>query len=221
LSEEEIKRRLLKIELQTDVQYLKAGDDNFEPLAREHIFKFSEVDLEHEEARGILLKLLELVERKSSGVISELSAESIDSLAGISIDDLLQILSISKEAYLRLIEGGDLKAIRSASIIQRALVGSGANNELIEFCSRRKSEWDRWLMCNRHILPEMELMTIISSVATILQGATVNGQAINIASLKKPIEKLVSRLKKDNILYDLTEELILGGIFSELTRAKS
>ncbi|WP_257173824.1 DUF4297 domain-containing protein [Colwellia sp. M166] len=64
LSENEVKSRLSKLKFETDVQYLKNGDDNFEPLAKSAIYKFSEVDLEHTESKEILMKLLELVEKK-------------------------------------------------------------------------------------------------------------------------------------------------------------
>ena len=51
LSEEEVKRLINKFNIETDVHYLKCGDHNFEPFAREQIYKYSEVDLGHEECK--------------------------------------------------------------------------------------------------------------------------------------------------------------------------
>lgn len=216
----EIKERLAKLKFETDVQHLKDGDHNFEPLARTQIYKFSEVDLEYEETREILMKLLVLVENKSSGIIKTLTKESIEVFAGISIDDLLSILSISKDAYTSLIEGGDSKAIKSASIIQRTLLSSGAGGEQVTYCSRCKIEWDKWLRTNRHILSELDINTITSQISVLLKNAK-QGDSINFSTLRQPIKSLINELETQKVLFDLNENLILGGIFSELVRGKS
>jgi len=221
LTEEDVKDRIAKFRIEADVQYLKQVDDNFEPLARNKIYTFSEVDLEYAEAKEILLKLLNLVESKSSGVIKEITFESVERLSGISIDDLLSILSISKDAYNSLIDGGDTKAIKNASIIQRTLLASGANNEAIEYCSRCKTKWDIWLRNNRHVLAEMDLNAIISEVRRVLVNENNHGSAISLFSLKIPIKNLILKLSENKILYDLNEDLVLGGVFSELVKGKS
>ena len=41
LDEEEIKARLSRLQFQTDVQYLKVGDDNFIPTAKDKIHKYN------------------------------------------------------------------------------------------------------------------------------------------------------------------------------------
>ncbi|MCI2284369.1 DUF4297 domain-containing protein [Colwellia sp. MSW7] len=220
LSPDEIKERLSKLKFETDVQYLKNGDDNFEPLARDKIYKFSEVDLLHTESKEILMKLLELVERKSSGVIAELTSESIEEFAGISIDDLLSILSISKDAYDNLLKGGDNKAIKSASIIQRTLTTAGGSEE-VEYCSRCKTNWDLWLRKNRHVILEFELQSITSQIKQLLNDLTQGGNSINLVKLSKPIKDLVRELTEEDQIYDLNHELILGGIFAELVKGKS
>lgn len=221
LTVEEIKEKLSKLNFETDVQHLKMGEDNFEPLARDKIFTFSEVDLQYAESRQILLKLLDLVERKSSGVITEFTSESIDKLASISITDLLSILSISKDAYDNLIKGGDNKAIKNASIIQRTLTAAGAGSEEVEYCSKCKTNWDVWLRNNRHVIPECNLQLIISKIRQLTQPGGQNEVSISIANLRKPIENLVKDLQSDDLLYDLDLDLVLGGVFAELVKRKS
>lgn len=221
LTPEEIKERLTKLRFETDVQHLKDGSDNFEPLARDKIFKFSEVDLDQTETKEILIKLLDLVERKSSGKIKELTSKSIEEYAGISIVDLLSVLSISKEAYAILIEGGDSKAIKSVSIIQRVLSSSGAGVEMVEYCSRCKTEWDLWLRKNRHVISELDLNTISLKIRSLLNDSQKHGNSISFSSLRIPIQGLVKELETENLLHDLTDNLILGGIFSEMVRGKS
>lgn len=221
LSTEKIKSNLSKLKFETDVQYLKIGDDNFEPIARDKIYKFSEVDLSYLESKEILIKLLDLVEKKSSGVIHDLSIDSIEKYAAISIDDLLPILSISKEAYDALLLGGDRKAIKNASIIQRTLSSAGAGDEEIEYCSRCKTNWDIWLRNNRHIISELDLQTIKSHVTGLLNNAIGNKHSLKISELRQPIIVLENELKLQGLLYDLDINLILGAVFAELVKAKS
>lgn len=221
LSQNKIQANLSKLVFETDVQYLKQNNNNFEPLAREKIYEFSEIDLNRTELKEILLKLLDLVGKKSSGIIQELTSESIEKLAGISIDDLLSILSISKDAYKNLLDGGDSKAIKSASIIQRSLMKAGAGMDEVEYCSRCKTKWDFWLRKNRHVLPEFDLNAITQEVRALLTESIGNSQSVKISSLRKPIQNLLKELKKKGLLYDLTKDLILGGVFSELVRGKS
>ncbi len=221
LTPDDIKNRLAKLRFESDVQYLKDGNDNFEPIARENIHTFSEVDLGHDETKEILMKLLELVEKKSSGIITKLTKESIEQQAGIAIDDLLSILSISRDAYAILIKGGDMKAIRSASIIQRTLLATGASLDHVEYCSKCKTEWDMWLRKNRHVLPPLDLNTITSKVLLLLLNATQLGNAVSLINLRLPIKQLLDDLRNQNLLHDLTDDLILGGIFSELVRGKA
>lgn len=64
LSSSQIKERVSRLKFETDVQYLKEKDNNFEPLARESIYKFSEIELERVEFDEILLRLMELVQSK-------------------------------------------------------------------------------------------------------------------------------------------------------------
>jgi hypothetical protein len=220
-TQEEIKARLSKLKFETDVQHLKIGDDNFEPLARDKIYQFSEVDLEYTESKEILIKLLELVGKKSSGIISDLTSESIEKFAGISIEDLLSILSISTDAYKYLLKGGDSKAIKSASIIQRTLSAAGAGIEEIEYCSRCKTDWDLWLRKNRHVIPEFELQAIASEIKQLLNGSIQSGGAVNLASLNQPIKDLAAQFHSEDRIYDLDLNLILGGIFAELVKGKS
>ena len=221
LSTHEIKKRLSKLNFENDVQYLKCGDDNFEPLAKDKIYQFSEVDLGYVESKEIMMKLLELVERKSSGVISNLTNKTIEEFAGISIDDLLSILSISKDAYSNLLKGGDSKAIKTVSIIQRTLKEAGAGNEEVEYCSRCKTNWDLWVRRNRHVIPEFELNTIASKVRQLLNESLQHNNTIMLSNLSTPINNLKQELSSCGILYDLTVDLLLGAVFGALVKGKS
>jgi len=217
LDQKDVSKSLRKLQFETDVPYLKFENNNFGPIAKDAILKYSEIDLTHDEFKDILVKLVELIESKSSDVIDDLTQESIEVRSGVSIVDLLEILSISKAAYHALAEGGDPLAVKHASIIQRTLRDGGASEPQIEFCARCKIKWDEWFRNNRHILPELDVMTIQSDLAGILRNTMSEG-AINFSSLKAPIERYLNRIVDNN--YDLDTDAILGGVLAELVRAQ-
>lgn len=218
---EQAKSKLSKLSFESDVSFLKEGDNYFELIVKEKIYEFSEIELERAEFREILLRLLDLVEKKSSGVIKTWDANSIESCAGISVDDLLSILSISKDAYYSLLSGGDGNAIKSASMIQRALKSSGADISMIMYCSKCKTDWDVWYRSARHVIQELDLLSISERVSAILYS-TMNAQGVlGMNNLRVPIKNLLVELESESIKFDLTNDLILGGVFSALVRGKS
>ncbi|HHW1595256.1 dsDNA nuclease domain-containing protein [Pseudomonas aeruginosa] len=218
---EQVKERLSKLKFQSDVSYLKENDNSFDLVVKEKIYQFSEIELERAEFREILLRLLDLVERKSSGTIKTWSAESIERFAGISIDDLLSVLSISRDAYLALLAGGDPNAIKSASMIQRSLRNNGADISVVMYCSRCKIDWDLWFRKARHVIAELDLLFISDRIAFILRSAVTPQGVLIVSNLRQPIKELLGELEKKKLKFDLNEDLILGGIFSTLVRGKS
>lgn len=220
-STEQIKLKLSKLSFESDVSFLKENNNYFELIVKEKIFEFSEIELERAEFREILLRLLDLVERKSSGVIKTWNADSIESCAGISIDDLLSILSISRDAYYSLLEGGDSSAIKSASMIQRALKASGADMSMVMYCSKCKTDWDLWFRNARHVIQELDLLSISERVSAILSRTVGMQGFLVITKLRLPIKELLAELESQNLRFDLTEDLLLGGIFSALVKGRS
>jgi len=222
LSIERVKNNLRKLDFETDVQFLKSKNNNFESVVRKSIYEYSEVDLSHDDTQELIIKLLDLVETKSCGKIDDINIESIEKEAGVSIEDLLGILSISKDAYSALISGGDKKAIKNISIIQRSLSSAGLDDEMVSFCSKCKLDWDGWVRNNRHTVSGMDLKIISDEVRKVLNGCLmINGGFLEFKSMRKPIKDLLDNLKSEEIAYDLTQDILLGSIFSELVKVKS
>lgn len=220
LSDDQIKENLAKLDFEGDVQYLKSTNDTFESTVGDCIYKYSEIDLGRAERKEIIYKLMELVDRKTCDVIHEIDLKTIEERAGISIEDLLNVLSISKDAYRILSQGGDPNAIKSASIIQRLLKNGGAGNQQVEYASRCKTEWDEWYRSNRHKLPEFELNAITQEIGKRVSDSMDHKDALVLLDLKSDISKLKKYLKSKNLLHDLNQNLILGAIFSELVRGR-
>lgn len=220
LEESFIKEKLLKLDFDTDVQYLKNGDDNFEPLVRHKIYKYSEVDLKQDELKQILINFLELISKKTEGVISSWTPEKIDSMASIDIEDMLDILSISKDAYYSLMNGKSEKAVKQASIIQRMLLNSNANDVLVKSCSEFKINWDVWVRNNRHNISEIDYLTITELTKQKIRSQ-LQGNSFEFKNLKSVAKNILFELKAEGVECSLTEELILGSIFSEFVRGKT
>lgn len=221
LNDLDVALKLKKLKLESDVEYLKENKNNFEPLAREKIFEYSEIDLDHSESKIVLQNLLQLVENKSVGIISDFTKETVDRMAGIGVEELLEILSISKDAYESLVAGGDKKAIKSASVIQRTLHAAGAETEEIDFCAKCKMSWDVWLRSNRNLISELDLNEIVSNIDSLFRQLILDKSAINLSSLRPSIKSLSEKLKEKEIIFDLDEQKLLGGLFSALVRFKS
>ncbi|MDH4560784.1 dsDNA nuclease domain-containing protein [Pseudomonas sp. BN411] len=221
LTEDQVLELAAKLIFETDVQHIKEKNNNFESTARAKIFEYSEIDLRYNEAQEILISLLNAIEEKSSGIIDDFTESEINLRASISINELLDILSISRTAYFKLLEGGDSKAIKSASVIQRTLEKAGASVEQVEFCSNCKTSWDIWLRENRNKISELDIMDITSSIDSMLREMISNSNNFSVSILRPKISALLTAFKLKDVSFDLTESLLLGGFFSALVRYKS
>ncbi|MCH1926904.1 DUF4297 domain-containing protein [Shewanella sp. C32] len=211
---EEIKSSLSKLRVHCDVHYLKNGIDNFDSIAKEYIYKYSEVELSYHDAKEIAIKLLELISEKSSGVIKTINENEVNEKAGVGIEELLKILSISLDAYQILKESNDENSIKSVSIIQRSLSRGGASNEQIKFCSQCKTKWDIWLRNNRHIITDFEYICLTEKISDVVYNIRGGNGNIKLSNLKVELEKLTSELRSENLLFDLDTETLMGSFFS-------
>lgn len=217
LSSENIERCLSKFKVLQDVQYLKNKDHRFPSYAAEHIYKYSEIELSKSEQEIILLKLVDLVTEKSSGVITNYNDETIEGEAAITIIDLLKVLSISKAAYEHLKESGDEKAIKNASMIQRALRSSGADTEQLIYCAKCKVNWDTWWRKNRHSLPQNKMFVLTSRVNNVLRDV-VRMNMVDFAVMVEKLELLKAELELNGLLFGLGMDELIGAFFSELSK---
>ncbi|HHR5883421.1 TPA: dsDNA nuclease domain-containing protein [Providencia alcalifaciens] len=215
-SDEDISFKLKKLEIETDVEYLKEKFDAFYSIARDSIYKYSEIDLEYNEITKIIISLLYLVNKKSSAKIDILNQENIENSSGIGIDELLKVLSISHKAYHDLLDSGDQNAIKSASIIERTLRRAGASDEQILFCSDCKIKWDVWIRKNRHILSGIDIISIDSYFQKYLNELSKGSMIIDFVFIRDLVYKLKEELVKNELLFDIDDDIILGGIFSKI-----
>lgn len=222
-SKSEIRGLIAKLDFDSDVQYIKMKNDNFEAIAKEKIYRYSEIDLTYGQSKKILLELLELIAKKSSKRIDDnITAEKLTDAAGIRIDDILEILSLSKNAYYSILSGDkEQNALKTTSIIQRALENAGANRDIVDFCAQCKTDWDIWLRNRRTFLNELDIQKITYCFDKFLKDEITTNNAIDFGQLTDQVDKLKTEFKEKNILYNLEERHILGGILASLVRYNS
>jgi hypothetical protein len=220
LDEATVKENIQKLILTPGAKYLDPRDHDFEAISRDAIFKYSEVDLTHIESAEIINNLVALVEKKSFREdIANLSESDLDDAVGVGVTDLLEILSLSKGAYQALLEGGDPKAIKTASILQRKLRQAGASDQIIQYSSKCKVAWDIWLRDKRHILPEFELNFLLEDLNKI-KNLLARGH-ITFADVQGQIDALWAKLSDKIAGQILSRDLLIGGVFSALVRSEA
>lgn len=123
----------------------------FASATRTAIYNYSEIDLSFYETTELSNGLVDLVYRKSRIPLQGLAPHELPTRIGVGLEDLLEVLSISRSAYDALLKGSDPKALKTASVLQRWLKGAGANDNMVEYASQQKVNWDIWLRNARHI----------------------------------------------------------------------
>jgi len=218
ISAEDAKECLKKLQIYPNITYIAPDNDDFAGVARKAIHKYSEIDLSHEEIVEIAENLVTLVLNKSfNKIMHDVNESELDEKAGIGIDDLLAVLSISKVAYTTLLQSGDEKALKSASIIQRRLRQAGAEENMIEYCTRQKVAWDVWIRDKRHSADELEFNLLQQDVANLAK----NWNGSDWTWLKSQIAALIVKLKNTPLGSTVNQDLLFGGIFATLIRSGS
>lgn len=210
---------LRKLRIDAGHAYLDPYDHDFETRASKTVFEFSEIDLMHTESVELVDKLLSLVRRKSMSKVHEkLSSGELDELAGVSIDDLLDLLPVSRGAYTQFLASGDSSALKHASILQRKLGQAKASEEMITAASRWKIDWDNWFRTYRHA-HESQVMTLQNQLYEIY--AKWSGGHVSFSDLASEIASLHASLGATPLGGTLTLELLSGGVMAELVRSES
>ncbi|MFI5443734.1 dsDNA nuclease domain-containing protein [Polaromonas sp. UC242_47] len=210
------KKHLKKLVIAPNTTYISIEKNDFEGLALTAIYKYSEIELSYREMAEISQDLISLAHQKSfSRLMTEVSAAELDQQAGIGIDDLLRVLSISKSAYKILMNGGDGKALRSASVIQRTLHQAGATTDLIDFCTQQKVRWDIWVREKRHFVSELDFNILQSDLMTLRR----DWNGLNWSWLREQLTTLQKKLEVSGFNEVVTVDLLIGGFFAALVRS--
>ena len=88
---------------------------------------------------------------------------------------------------------------------------------MIEYASKCKVNWDIWYREKRHNIPEFDLNFIMNRICSIADQWSNKNQSLD--ELREEITNLNSDL--ENVSNTLTNELLLGGVFSVIVKNES
>lgn len=200
---------LKKLNFDSDAIFLRDDRGTLESSYLSKIYEYSEIDLTYRQAQAIASSLLEVVKNKSlSEIKNDITETELNAAAGVCLNDLLDILSISKEGYELLKSGGDISALKNVSLIQRILKNSGAGEELVRMACSAKVKWDNWLMEYRHMVQDVDLIYITDGISHLLRSHIQNGKpfkdiTIEIDELYRDASGVIPgdlKLTKDHLL---------------------
>lgn len=209
---------LAKLSLDVGVAYMAPDRDAFASAARSAIHKYSEIDLTYHETNELANGLVDLVYRKSRTPLASVSPADITSFAGVQLEDLLQVLSISRSVYNALAAGEDPKALRSASVLQRCLKAAGATDPMIEFAAQQKVNWDVWLRSARHIYSPFDLALLLEFTDQLYDTWMRRGAEFVV--LRKLLEQVTENALV-NKFAGLQRDLLFGAVSSVVVRRYS
>jgi hypothetical protein len=215
LGKDETLGHLRKLHVRPNVSYVNPTDNDFESQAGKAIFRYSEIDLTYSESREIARDLVRLIHDKSfEPIAATITTEDFEKHAGVSLDDLLKILSISKTGYEILLQGGDEKALKTASIIERKLKLANAPQDMVEYCTAQKVAWDVWVRDVRHSVSELAFNVLLTRLTDMVRQW--NGQ--NWGWVLAELRDVADKAHSEGLPAALDAELLLGGFFATLVR---
>lgn len=218
LSDEKSRDLLSKLSLKPSVVYIDKAGERFAAETRSAIFKYSEIDLTFFETKELANGLVDMVFKKSKTPLKGVAPDHIAARVGVGLDDLLEVLSISRTAYDALSKGEEPKVLKQASAIHRWLKTAGAGDPMIEFASQQKVNWDLWLRSARHNYSLLDLNTLLESIDHLYQKWIQTGAGFEL------LNQLLEELAEKNFLQrfsGLNRELLFGAVASVVVKVYS
>jgi Cap4 dsDNA endonuclease len=174
----------------------------------------SEVELSVPEARKIGAALVAEVRARSHLVLNSLptSIDSLRSLKGLMLGDVLRVLSLSSAGYRELRTGGR-ESVLALSRLHRFLKRSGADPALIEDICQLKTLWDSWWINQRHVIEPIEYVSLKQECADVLKAHSLG--AMTFLGLRSEATRLTAKYRLVLTSTDpITESHVFGLMMS-------
>jgi transcriptional regulator with XRE-family HTH domain len=172
------------------------------------VFEYSEVELFQRQAKQIAREIISHVRGKvaHSSTVIPASDEKLRQDKGIVIAELLNMLSLSAQAYEQLKAGEGHDTVKTLSRLQRFCIKNGMKDHIVQICEF-KAQWDIWRTIERHFLKSADYLLLESKANDLLKaGLTIE----RVVAESKDIARQFSGLTAT----PLTAEHVLGLVFS-------
>ena len=176
---------------------------------------YSEIDLSQRQAKQIAREIINGVRRKvaHSTTVVPASDEQLRQNKGIVIVELLNVLSLSAQAYEQLKAGEGRDTVKTLSRLQRFCLKNGMENHLVQICEF-KARWDIWRTIERHFLKSADYMLLENKAQELLKaGLTID----KVVAEAKDIAKQFGGLTATQLM----PEHVLGLVFSLAAQAEA
>jgi hypothetical protein len=179
------------------------------------VVNYSEIELLQRQAKQIAREIVSRVRGKVAHCTTVVPAsdEQLRQDKGIVISELLNVLSLSAQAYDQLKAGEDRDTVKTLSRLQRFCTKNDLNEHLVQVCGF-KAQWDTWRTIERHFLNTADYVLLESKARDILKADMTIEKVIAEA---KDIAKQFGGL----IVTPLTPEHVLGLVFSLAAQAEA
>jgi hypothetical protein len=179
------------------------------------VVQFSEIELLQRQAKQIARELVSRVRGKvgcTTTVVPTVD-EQLRRDKGIVVADLLEVLSLSSDAYEQLKAGAGSGTVKTLSRLQRFCTKRGFDGSLLLICGF-KAQWDVWRTTERHFLSSADYLLLESKARDVLLA--------NL-TIPKVIEEAtdISKQFAGRTATSLTTEHVLGLIFSLAAQAEA
>lgn len=191
----------------TDRGHLGDADAALLELA-DVVERYSEIELLQRESKQIAREIVSRVRDKvaHSTTVVPATDEQLRLDKGINVVELLNVLSLSAQAYELLKAGEGPDTVKTLSRLQRFCQKNGLQDYIVPI-SGFKADWDVWRTIERHFLSSVDYVLLERKAREVLQAGL-------------PIEKTVAEAKDIAKQFahltatPLTPESVLGLVFS-------
>jgi len=213
-SEAELFTWLRGIKVHTDQGNLEDQEAALLELANV-VGDYSEIDLLQRQAKQIAREIINRVRGKvaHSTTVVPASDEQLRQNKGIVIVELLNVLSLSAQAYEQLKAGEGRDTVKTLSRLQRFCLKNGMEDHLVQICEF-KAQWDIWRTIERHFLNSTDYMLLENKAQELLKaGLTIEKVVAEAKDIAKQFGGLTAT--------QLTPEHVLGLVFSLAAQAEA
>jgi len=179
------------------------------------VVQYSEIDLSQRQSKQIAREIINRVRAKvsHSTTVIPASDDRLRQDKGVVIAELLNVLSLSAQAYEQLRAGEGRDAVKTLSRLERFCLKNKMENHLVQICGF-KAQWDIWRTVERHFLTSADYMLLEGKARGLLKpGLPIQ----TVVAESKDIAKQFSGLT----VTPLAAEHVLGLVFALAAQAEA